>query len=138
MSNLKKLKMIVVEDNPFYNKMLYRQLHYLADKIAVYKKLHFKIESYAHYDDFLRNFSPNTQIVFLDFYLGNSTTALDIIDEIKQKNDSCKIVIISKSNHFLASEKTICCGADAFIPKDKEALKKVGHFVEEYVSVNFS
>src|SRR5690606_10489452 len=120
------------------NTMLYLQLQYLADNIAVYKKLHFKIESYPHYDDSLPNFSPNTQVELLDYYLSNSTTALDIIDEIKQKNNSCKIVIISKANPFLAYEKTICCGADAFITKDKEALKKVGHFVEEYVSVNFS
>lgn len=134
----KKLKIAVLEDSSFYNKIICKKLDYYTKLLSDAKGFKYEIESYAHFDDFLRNLKADINIVFLDYYLGEGVTAIDVMDVIQKKCANCKIVIISQSSNPFTAEKTLSNGAAAFIYKDKDALEKSCYFVEEFTNVNFS
>lgn len=134
----KKLKIAVLEDSSFYNKIICKKLAHYTKILADAKGFKYEIESYAHFDDFLRNLKADINIVFLDYYLGEGVTAIDVMNVIHKKCTDCKIVIISQSSNPSTIERTIDNGAVAFIYKDKDALEKSCYFVEEFINVNFS
>jgi hypothetical protein len=66
----KKLKIAVLEDNSFYNKIICKKLDYYTKLLADAKGFRYEIESYAHFDDFLRNLKSDINIVFFRLLFG--------------------------------------------------------------------
>jgi len=127
-------KIVVVEDNSFYNNVLTRQLKNYTDAIAQDKDVEFEIQSYTSAADFVRNLKEDIDVVFLDYYLGNGVNGLYIIKQIKKLCKDCKIIIISQSQSLNAGVLTLNEGAHDYIYKDKNALSKSCLIMEEIVN----
>lgn len=128
----REIRIVVLDDSDFYNKLLTRQLESYTRTVSEHTNYRFSIESYVHADDCLRNLKEDTDIAFLDYYLGDGITAQDIMTEIKKKCDNCKVVIVSKAQNILTTDRTLQEGAAAFLYKlDKEALQKTCFFVDD-------
>jgi DNA-binding NtrC family response regulator len=128
-----KIKIIVVEDNEFYNSMLSRQLEYSAKALKDYKAYDYEILSYTSVKDCLRNISDDINIAFLDYYLGEGFTAFDVMEKIKEKCPKCKIIIISRTEDELTASKLISNGAMEFLAKDKNAFLQSGYILEDII-----
>lgn len=128
------IRIVVLDDSDFYNRLLTRQLQSYTRTIAKATDYHFDIESYAHADDCIRNLKSDTDIAFVDYYLGNGVTAQDVIREISRNCNHCKVVVVSKSRNVFTEGKSLDQGASAFLYKlDKYTLQRSCFFVDELV-----
>jgi DNA-binding NtrC family response regulator len=129
-----QFKIIVLEDNDFYNKMLTRQLQHYTGEMELDKGYKFDIQSYTSVSDCVRNLKPDVDIAIVDFYLGESKNALDVLKIIKQNCTNCKVIIISRSKEVENYYHPFTEGAYHFIYKDSEALINCCHIVEDIVN----
>ncbi len=135
MKKLKKqFKIIVLEDNEFYNTILTRQLKNYTNEMELGNNYSFDIESYTNASDCLRNLKPDTDIAIVDYYLGESKNALDILKAIKATCNNCKVIIISQFKNIKTYYQTLNEGAYHFIFKDRNALSKSCFAVEDIIN----
>ncbi|MBI1288001.1 MAG: response regulator [Flavobacteriales bacterium] len=128
------IRIVVLDDSDFYNRLLTRQLQSYTRAIAQATDFRFDIESYVHADDCIRNLKSDTDIAFLDYYLGNGITAQDVIREIRRNCNKCKVVVVSKTRNAFTEGKSLEQGASAFLYKlDRYTLQKSCFFVDELV-----
>src|SRR4051812_27253571 len=92
----KIIRIAVLEDNAFYNRIFSEKLRFYIETISREKAFDFVIESYIHVEDFLSNLKLDTDIAFIDYYLENNVTGLEMINKIKSKCPECKIIILSQ------------------------------------------
>jgi DNA-binding NarL/FixJ family response regulator len=129
----KRYRITVLEDNEFYNRLLSKQLKNYTDIISAQKNYDFEISSFMSPHDFLANLKEDTDIAFVDFYLG-SLTALEIITKIREKCRDCKIIVISQVRNPQSMYNTISLGALEFIYKDTAALARSCFIVEDIIN----
>jgi DNA-binding NtrC family response regulator len=134
MKTKKNFKIAILEDSAFYNSVLTRQLRNYTDTLAIEKGYHFDIHSYTTTTDYLRNLEPDTDIAFVDYYLGQGVTAKEIMQEIKKKCDHCEVVVLSQERSVKTAHQTISDGAFEFIYKDIYALPKSCFAVENIIN----
>lgn len=127
----KQIKIVVLEDSEFYNSVLTRQLENFTEEFSLLNNIHFSIQSYTHSEDCIRNLKEDVDIVFSDYYLGNSITASDILKHMKEKCSLCKFVVLSQTEDEFIIEKLLSDGAFAVLHKDKDALSKSCLVIEE-------
>jgi CheY-like chemotaxis protein len=131
---MKTYHIVVLEDNEFYNSMLTKQLDYCAKKYEVVHDYVYDITSFTSPKDCLRNLKEDINIAFLDYYLGDGITAMDVIKEIKKKSPDCKIIVFSRLENEQITNDIIANGALEFLVKDKNAFIQSGHILEDIVT----
>lgn len=134
----KTFKILIVEDNEFFNKMLTKQIEHYTSILGMEKNCRFEIQSYTSAGDCLRNLRNDTDIAFVDYYLGDGLTGADIAKEIKEKCWDCKVIIMSQVKNMKTSSISLTEGAIDFIFKDKNALPKSCFILEDIVDANLS
>ncbi|HKC67419.1 MAG TPA: response regulator [Bacteroidia bacterium] len=127
-------KIVVLEDSEFYNNILSKKLHNYIKPISLDKEYSFDIQSYTNLNDCLYNLHADTDIAFVDFYLGDSKNALYVLKKIKQKCSNCKVVVISQSKSTATELQTINEGAVDFISKDNDALMRSCYIAEDIIN----
>lgn len=134
MEDKKQFKIVVLEDNEFFNHLLTRKLENFTEELAMDKNdCEFEIQSFTNARDCVQNINPDTDVAFVDYYLDN-TTALDLLQKIKEKCRKCKIIIISQIDNLKTAYQTMLEGAYEFILKDQRALSKTTEIVEDLVN----
>jgi len=118
---IEKFKIAILEDNLFYNKLLKKQLEDYFENLGVLTNCVFSIKAFTNTNDFVENFSENTDVALLDFYLQDGETALKVMEKIKYKSANCKVIIISGVKNIHTYYKTFWLGAVDFITKDRTA-----------------
>lgn len=131
-------RIVVLEDNEFYNKLLTKQLQNYTGIISAQKNLNFDIQSYTSPVDFIDKLNPDTDIAFVDYYLGNSVTGMDIIKQIREKCKNCKIIIISQVRTIKTAYQTLEEGAMEYIFKDSNALAKSCFVLEDVLNASIN
>ncbi|HEY6160861.1 MAG TPA: response regulator [Bacteroidia bacterium] len=134
MKEVKKIfRIVVVEDSEFFNNLLTRQLRHYTEALALEKNCRFEVQSFTNASDCLRNINSETDIAFVDFYLGSGLTADDVLEKFKKRCKDCKVVIMSQVRNLKTSIMTMAKGALDFIFKDIHALPRACFLVEEIV-----
>ena len=134
MERKKNFKILVLEDNEFYNSILTMQIQHFTQIFSSENDCKFEIESYTSVNDCMRNLKEDTDIAFLDYYLGYGITATDVSQKIKRTCKNCCVVIISRSKGFISNLKVFREGALEFIQKDAHTFSKICHIIEDVVS----
>jgi CheY-like chemotaxis protein len=127
-------RVVVLEDNPFYNQILSTRLKLFLDTVLPAKEhdhCEVKVESYVKPGECLANIRPDTDVVFMDYYLSDDLTALDIIRQIRWRCPEAKIMILSQYYSLNNSLATILEGATGFIQKGLSAIPKSCEVVRE-------
>lgn len=70
------------------------------------------------------NFDHETNLVFTDFYLGEGSNALKLLDYIKKNKVKCKVIVLSQLQSGAIIEELYTKGAYAFFRKDLQILQK--------------
>jgi DNA-binding NtrC family response regulator len=129
----KSVKIVVIEDNEFFNQLLTTRLKNYIYPIADDQQFNLMVKSYTNPKDALRNMEQDTDIVFLDYYLGDSVNGMDVMKKIKKACSSCNVIIISQVKSLQTSLVTLLEGASEFILKDKNAITKSCYIAEEMI-----
>lgn len=131
-------RIAILEDSEFYNRLLTRQLESYTAAIALDRDMIFDIRSYLHPDDFLINLETDTDVAFVDYYLGDGVNAQQLLSRIFQRCEDCKVVVISQARNVRISAVSLSHGAYAYIYKDRQALPRSCFLVEDIVNAKLS
>ncbi len=134
----KTFRILVLEDSDFFNKMLTRQLEHYTTILGMEKNCKFEIVSYTSATDCLRNLKNDTDIAFVDYYLGDGINGADVVQEIKERCWDCKIIVMSQVKNLKTTSISLAEGAIDFIFKDSNALPKSCFILEDIVNSSLS
>lgn len=115
-------KIVILDDNVFYNQILSRFLSTNLKKIGLHKGFTVNVASYTSYVDCLKSLDNSIDLLFTDYFLSNGYNASNIIDFVNDKLLRCKVVVVSQIQTLQTSALTILAGAYEFIKKDKKTL----------------
>tara|TARA_B100001109_G_scaffold255877_1_gene261976 strand:+ start:6184 stop:6606 length:423 start_codon:yes stop_codon:yes gene_type:complete len=133
------LKIAVIDDSEFDNKMFSRRLKQYTDELALGQDFNFDIQAYTAVNSFLNELDNTFDVVILDYYLDEGITGKELISTIKFKSPSCKILIISQARNVETALQTLRMGANEFIHKDDlYAMPRICFFVEEALRSKYS
>lgn len=131
MSTSNQFRILIVEDNEFFNRLLTNQLQWYAGEIAMSKNCRLNIDSYVNMDDCLQNLRYDTDMAFIDYYMGDEKTSVDIIKKLEEKSPACKVIVISQSHDAKSAVNAFQGIPVEFLYKDMNALPKSCFIAEE-------
>jgi two-component system OmpR family response regulator len=122
---MKQVKQIfIVDDDPMQASML-------QDYLSKYSTFDFHI--FNNGEDCLKNLSLNPQVIFLDynFDLAGKTAmdGLDILREIKAKNPTVEVVMLSGQDRIEVAVNTMKYGAFDYIVKSESAFHRAENVI---------
>ncbi len=136
MKNYPHFKIVILEDNDFYNRLMSKYLKNQIKQFAILKGFTFDITSFTSYSECARNFHNDINIIITDYYLNDGYSALNILDLVKRRGSKCKVIVLSQIQNITTSICTILEGAYEFIPKNKETLVRSTDIVEDLIIQN--
>lgn len=136
MKTIPHFKIVVLEDNDFYNKLMTKHIKSYIGEISLSKGFSFDVSSFTSYGDCERNFSDDTNIIITDYYLNDGFNAMNLLELVKKRAPKCQVIVLSQIQNINTAICTLLEGACEFIHKDKKAFEKSGHIVEEIISQN--
>lgn len=116
----KTLKVVVVEDNPYFNKMLTKYLENLS-KRPDYEELNFNIQSFQSASECINKLDPDTDIVLLDYYLDgeeDQSNGFQVMRKINETCRHCKVVVLSEQGSLAVVAELFKLGAYDYIEKN--------------------
>ena len=131
--HLNEIKIMVLEDSEFFNSVLTKTLMNYLEILSEEKGFKYDIQSFTSVKDFIRNLKSDTDVVFMDYYLGGGLTAPSVISWMKTLCNSCKIIVVSHSSDGSLKQKVYSEGAAEFITKSKESLFRACIVMEEII-----
>ena len=115
----KPFKIIVVEDNEWYNKLLVHSLSLNPD---------FEIESFFSGKDFLAHMDKNVDVVTLDYRLPDMNGD-ELLKKIKQINEEIEVIIISEQDNIETAVELLKLGAYDYIVKAKDIRERLMNII---------
>jgi len=128
-----KIKLAIIDDNEFYSQLLAVRLKNYIYPIAEDKNFELDVKAFTDPYDSLKKMDKDTDIVFLDYYLGPYTNGQAVMKKIKKQCKSCNIIIISQVKSLQTSLVTLLEGASEFILKDRHAFTRSCYVAEEMI-----
>ncbi len=133
----RQIKIVVLEDNSFYNKLIKAQIEKCFAKHNTNSDIEFKLNVYQHVEDLYLNLHHAYDIAFIDYFLGSGITGNVVIPPLKQHNSACKVALMSlheQSVNRLTENKN---KAEAFIAKDGKSLQRICDFIHLYAKEKY-
>jgi DNA-binding NtrC family response regulator len=109
------VKIFVVEDNEWYNKLLVYTLSLNPD---------YEIRSFFNARDFLNCLSESPDIVTLDYRLPD-LSGLDVLKRIRQENDDIQVILISEQEDIDLVVTLLKMGAYDYITKSNDIKERL-------------
>jgi len=111
----KPLKIFVVEDNEWYNKLLVHTLSLNPDN---------EVKSFFNAGDFLNSLGESPDIVTLDYRLPD-ISGLDVLKRIRQENGDIQVILISEQNDINMAVNLLKLGAYDYITKSDDIRERL-------------
>jgi len=123
-----KMKLFLVDDDAMYLKML--EIEFLQDTDIV-------IETYATGELCLTNLANNPDIIILDYHLNgidkNAMNGIQCLDEIKAKNPSIPVVMLSSQDKIEVAITCMHHKAYDYIVKSETAYFRIKKIIEAII-----
>lgn len=116
----KPLKIFVVEDNEWYNKLLVHTLSLNPD---------YEIKSFFNAKDFLDSLYESPGIVTLDYRLPD-LSGLEVLKRIKQENSDIQVILISEQEDIEMAITLLKHGAYDYITKSEDIRERLLNTVQ--------
>jgi DNA-binding NtrC family response regulator len=129
-------KIVVLEDNDFYNKLISRHINHYIERCALLKGFTFELNSFTSYHDCVRNFRNDINIIITDYYLNDGYCALHVLDLVKKRGANSKVIVLSQIENITTAICTILEGAYEFIPKNQKTIEKSSYVIEDIITQN--
>lgn len=124
-----KPTLFIVDDEPLLSEMLN---DYLMTQYSG-----FKILSFPTGEVCLKSLHENPDAIILDFYLNSkekdAANGIDILKEIKKRNESVPVIMLSSQESYGVATRTIMYGAVHYVIKGKDAFNEIYELVKANV-----
>lgn len=142
MKTKKKLKVVIVEDDLYYNKALTKYLETICNS-SVYPEFDFEIKSYLNAHECIEELDDETNIMVLDYYLINKEesdvlTGADIVKEANKHCDNCKIIMISAQESPHNTSELMRLGIYDYVDKNVNSKNRLGAVMQRLINEEFS
>lgn len=134
MKPVPNFKIVILEDDDFYNRILSRYLKINLEKIGFLKGFTVNVLSYTSFIDCKRNLSPDIDLVLTDYYLSDGYTAPYLMEKLRQRGIQCKVIVISRLHSVQTAIVPLLDGASEFVQKNKHALKNCLYITESILT----
>lgn len=119
----------IVDDEPLLSEML---TDYLKDRYAG-----FNIKSFPTGEACLQSLDEKPDAVVLDYYLNSkekeAANGIDILKEIKKRNKSLPVIMLSSQKSYGTAAQTIMYGAVHYVIKGQEAFDEIFQLIKANV-----
>jgi DNA-binding NtrC family response regulator len=116
----KPLKIFVVEDNEWYNKLLVHTLSLNPD---------YEIKSFLNAKDFLDSLYESPEIVTLDYRLPD-LSGLEVLKRIREENNDIQVILISEQEDIEMAITLLKHGAYDYITKSEDIKERLLNTVQ--------
>ena len=111
----KPVKIFVVEDNEWYNKLLVYTLSLNPDYV---------VKSFFNARDFLDTLNESPDIVTLDFKLPD-LTGLEVLKRIRHENSDIHVILVSEQDDIETAVTLLKLGAYDYITKSNDIKERL-------------
>ena len=115
----------IVDDDEMYSEML--STHLTSDPRNT-------ILAYSTGEECLNNIYDDPDIVILDYNLNlvhkDAANGMQILEEIKKKNNKTKVIMLSSQEQYGVALRTISKGAEQYVVKDAKAFKNIDEIIQ--------
>ncbi len=118
------MKIFVVEDDKFFNKLIEHNLSLNPD---------YEIQTFFNGKDFLNNLNQNPDIVTLDFRLPDMT-GHEVLKKAKQYNPDLTVIIISGQEDIPTAVSLLKEGAYDYINKDENIKERLLNIINNVIT----
>jgi len=119
-------KVFIVDDEPLLSEMLSDYLLNNQPNLA--------ITSFLTGEECLKKLYENPDVIILDFHLNSkvmdAANGIDILKEIKQKNKTVPVIMLSSQESYTKAVQTIGLGAIHYVIKGKDAFEEIQKIIE--------
>ena len=141
MKTKKQIKIVIVEDNLYYNKALNKYLQTIFNS-SVYPQFTFEIKSYLNAHDCIEELDNDTNIMILDYHLVNPDepdilTGSDIVKDAKKHCPKCEIIMVSSQQNAHVTSELMKQGVYDYIDKTINTKNRIGSVVQRIISSRF-
>jgi CheY-like chemotaxis protein len=135
-----KINILVVEDNEYYNNLIYNALQQSAYFVQRKMKYQLVIHSFVDSSDCMRKiesreFNENDVVAFVDHNMGNGISGAQIIKQLKKENSNTLAVLLSQS--AFVEERSIQNNYDFYVIKDIFAPALCRLYLDQYIENKF-
>ena len=135
-----KINILVVEDNEYYNNLIYNALQQSAYFVQRKMKYQLVIHSFVDSSDCMRKiesreFNENDVVAFVDHNIGNGISGAQIIKQLKKENSNTLAVLLSQSASV--EERSIQNNYDFYVIKDIFAPALCRLYLDQYIENKF-
>jgi len=127
--NTKNPTIFIVDDEPLLSEML---TDYLMEQ-----NVDFNIETFPTGEACLENLHKQPDAVVLDYYLNSkekdAANGIDILKEIKKRNATIPVIMLSSQKSYGTSTKTIMYGAVHYVIKGQDAFEEIFQLIKANV-----
>lgn len=135
------IKIVIIEDDDFYNRLLTKYLSFSLNKLSQKSGFTLIVISCLSFTEFIDNFDNETIFVFSDYYIGGKNTAFDVIKFIESKSKHCKIAIVTQIKSHEEQINKLLKKSYNVINKDVNTLYRckqtAEQVIQEWLKVNF-
>jgi len=136
----KTINVLVVEDNEYYNKLLFNALQQSTHFIRKGVEYRLVLHSFISSAECIRKiksaeFIDDNVIAFVDYYMGNGITGSHIINLLKRQNVNAQAVLLSQSMNIAV--KNTLSNHDFFVVKDTFAPALCRLYLDQYIENKF-
>lgn len=121
---MKPFKIQLLDDNQFFLHIFKQKLQLHINKLKEGYELDVVITPFSDYLEFLRNIKHDTDLTFLDFYLGNGLNAINLLTDLKRYGVDGKIAMISELKNLEFLAERLQGHIDQFLQKDEHLVQK--------------
>ena len=119
----------IVDDEPLLTEML---SDYLKSRYA-----DFNITSFPTGEACLQSLEDKPDVVVLDYYLNSkekeAANGIDILKEIKKRNKSLPVIMLSSQESYGTAAQTILYGAVHYVIKGQDAFEEIFELINANV-----
>jgi len=137
----KTIKVLVIEDNEYYNNALSNAIQQSVNPILAKGNYQLVLRSFTNAAEYIRKIKSNElecdyTAVFVDYHLGEGINAGHVIELIKEHSGDALVVLISQEQ--TVREKSDKVSYDYFVVKDKFAPALCGLYLQQYIENKYS
>ncbi|MFZ5554388.1 MAG: response regulator [Bacteroidota bacterium] len=140
MNDKKKLKIVIVEDDPYYNKVLSRYVSSVCTTTLINKN-EVEIKSYLSAQDCIEQLEDDIDIMILDYFLPDENgedelNGEDVLQEVKKYCPDCKIIMISAQPDPGIAVELMHKGIYEYVDKNINTGNRVGSIIQKIILRN--
>jgi CheY-like chemotaxis protein len=135
-----KINVLVVEDNEYYNNLIYNALQQSTHFVQRKMKYQLVIHSFIDSSDCMRKiesreFNENDVVAFVDHNMGDGISGSQIIRLLKKENSNTLAVLLSHSDSV--EERSTRNNYDFYVIKDTFAPALCRLYLDQYIENKF-